>query len=218
MKDLPRVVWMLWWQGWEVAPPLVRACRDSWQRHHPEWEICALTAATLAEHVDLDSAFPAAPGRELALNDLANLARTGLLRDHGGVWADGTLYCAAPLEYWLPAVLTSGFFAFDRPGPGRMLSNWLLAATPQHVVMQAWAQARREHWSGRTTADAYFWHHRLFAAVHERDPMVRAAWDMTPKVCADGPHAFDPYKAGLLEPIDEPRRRMLDTRAAQSIS
>jgi mannosyltransferase OCH1-like enzyme len=37
MKDLPRVVWMLWWQGWEVAPPLVRACRDSWQRHHPEW-------------------------------------------------------------------------------------------------------------------------------------------------------------------------------------
>jgi hypothetical protein len=94
-----------------------------------------------------------------------------------------------------------------------MLSNWFLAATPQHVVMQAWAQACREHWSGRTTPDAYFWHHRLFAAVHERDPMVRAAWDTTPKVCADGPHAFAPYEAGLLEPIDEPRRRMLDARA-----
>ena len=29
--SFPKTIWMLWYQGWENAPELVKRCRRSWQ-------------------------------------------------------------------------------------------------------------------------------------------------------------------------------------------
>jgi mannosyltransferase OCH1-like enzyme len=46
---------------------------------------------------------------------VAALARLCLLRTHGGVWVDATVFCRRPLDEWLPEHAASGFFAFANP-------------------------------------------------------------------------------------------------------
>jgi len=115
-------------------PPVVRACVESWSRENPAWDLTVLTGGTLAQHADPILATPEA--RRLLPYRLSDLARLSLLLRHGGVWVDATVYCTRPLDGWLPDHMGSGFFAFDRPGPDRLLSNWLLAAPPDGYVPQ----------------------------------------------------------------------------------
>ena len=38
-QEFPKIVWILWFQGWDQAPELVLKVRDSWKYHNPNWEI-----------------------------------------------------------------------------------------------------------------------------------------------------------------------------------
>jgi hypothetical protein len=190
--DVPKIVWSLWLQGWDSAPDLVRACTASWSRLNPEWEVRRLTRA----HVDRLFSNTAQNAHLLKPDIppvvLSDVVRMELLVRYGGVWTDATTYCLAPLDKWLGPAVASGFFAFDRPGPDRMLSNWFLAAVVSSQVIARWHDLTQAYWTGRTERDAYFWHHYLFAKAYETDDEVRRIWDSTPKISADGPHSFVP--------------------------
>ncbi len=107
---------MLWYQGWENAPELVKRCLCSWQHHNRGWTIRALDRETLSRWVDLSEL--SLPVENCNLAWLSNLVRINLLRTHGGVWADATAFCRRPLDEWLYDYLGSGFFAFERRGGG----------------------------------------------------------------------------------------------------
>jgi hypothetical protein len=117
---------MLWLQGFDDAPPVPRACIESWRACNPGWDVTALSADTLADWVSPILLGPRA--RNLTPQQLSDLVRLDLLARYGGVWADATCYCIRPLDEWLPACAASGFFAFARPRRDRLLSNWFLAS------------------------------------------------------------------------------------------
>ena len=92
-KPLPRKIWILWLQGFENAPPLVKLCVKSWQRLNPDWSINLLTEDSL--HHLFDDAFsdflnqedangntPVAGAIETALGDISI---TGPLSESLGV-------------------------------------------------------------------------------------------------------------------------------------
>jgi hypothetical protein len=196
---LPRVIWLLWLQGWGVAPELVRACAETWRRHNPGWNVRLVDRASLTDVVP-DDAFAALAGKTLEPEAMSDVVRIELLSRYGGVWADATAYCLEPLDRWLPPRMTAGFFAFARPGPDRMLSSWFLAAVQGSGIVQRWRAATRAYWATRTSRDHYFWFHRLFAECHAADPWFREAWDAVPALSALGPHRFEPYELRLAEP------------------
>jgi hypothetical protein len=205
-SPVPKTVWIFWLQGWDSAPPLVRACLSTWEKRNPGWQVVRLDRENVGEHIELDFPFDGYPP-----NIAANFIRVHLLREHGGVWADGTLYCVAPLDSWLePVAGPEGFFAFDRPAPDRMLANWFLAAAPRHPMMTTFAAAMREYWRGRTEADRYFWFHQLWAETYRENPAFRQAWDGMPKRSANGPHYFAPdYARRLSRPLRPHLRQQL---------
>lgn len=200
---LPRVIWLLWLQGWDVAPELVRACAETWRRHNPGWTVRLLDRASLADVLpDMipDGAFAALAGKTLEPEAMSDVIRIELLARYGGVWADATTYCLEPLDDWLAPRMTAGFFAFARPAADRMLSSWFLAAVQGSGIGQRWRAATWAYWATRTSRDHYFWFHRLFAECHAADPWFREAWDAVPTLSALGPHRFEPYEPRLAEP------------------
>ncbi|HET7445865.1 MAG TPA: capsular polysaccharide synthesis protein [Solirubrobacterales bacterium] len=205
-RPLPRTIWICWLQGWEQAPPIVKACLATWERRNPGWEVVRLDRGNVGAHLELDFPLDGYPP-----NVAANFIRVLLLREHGGVWADGTLYCVAPLDSWLdPLVEPEGFFAFDRPAPDRMLANWFLAATPGQPLIDTFAESMREYWRERTEADRYFWFHQLWAEAYRDLPEFRRAWDGMPKRSANGPHYFAPdYARRLARPLRPHLRQRL---------
>src|SRR6185369_4382947 len=94
-----RTIWTLWHQGFADAPPLVQACLESWRRLNPVWCIHALDQNSLGDFIDL-AALRDASGH-LTLQKTSALARLALLRRHGGVWTDATVFCLRPLDEWI---------------------------------------------------------------------------------------------------------------------
>lgn len=204
-SPIPRILWTFWQQGWDQAPELVRACLRTWRDRNPGWTIRALSQADLPEVLAPED-LQEVEGKAIEPEAFSDVVRLALLRRYGGVWADATLYCLKPLDAWLPEAAAGGFFAFDRPGPNRMISSWFLASAKGGGIVQQWSDRARNYWRGRTQRHHYFWVHYLFAECYEADEHFRRSWDAVTKLSADGPHRYLPYEVHLprlVTPEDE---------------
>ena len=184
---MTKTIWTCWFQGRENAPPLVKSCLDSWERHNPNWDLRCLDAATvqryvpLRQYIDLNE-------KTLTAASLSDVLRIVLLHEFGGLWVDATLLCNRPLDDWLSDVMGEGFFAFAAPAPSRPLASWFLSVDAHHYLVSAWFRRTVEYWSIRTASYDYFWFHHLFRDLVRLDPQAAEAWARVPKVSADGPH------------------------------
>jgi len=132
--SLPRVIWMLWFQGEEHAPEIVRCCLESWRQLNPGWQVVVLDRTSVARYAE--TGLSEATFQSLGVQMQANLVRLALLLRHGGVWADATTLCTRPLDAFITdLVAPSGFFAFTNASRERLISNWFLAACPRHPIV-----------------------------------------------------------------------------------
>ena len=195
-RALPKTVWFFWAQGIEEAPPVVRACAASWAERNPGWTVRTLSMR------DLDGLIEVADIPEtLGLAHRADVFRARLLARYGGVWADATCYCMKPLDDWLLPLMQSGFFAFHRPAPDRLIDNWFLASEPDGLILRQWSARMTAYVRARRQADHYFWPLFLFAR-EARSGGFRRAWAATPKVSADGPLLIQRFFQRGLSPGD----------------
>jgi hypothetical protein len=127
----------------------------------------------------------------------ADQIRIELLHAHGGVWADATAMCARPLDDWLPERMGTGFFAFERPTPDRLIASWFLAASVPCNIVAKWRASVAGYWTGREARHEYFWFHQLFAALFEEDQSFRSDWQATPSLPAWHAFHFGPEDSRL---------------------
>ena len=106
----------------------------------------------------------------------ADLARLDLLARHGGVWADATCFCVRPLDDWLLPCLPSGFFAFDRPGPDRLLSTWFLAAQPGNALVSGTFALMRDYLSLPMRLDEHAFLVKALTRLLRGRPRTRGWW------------------------------------------
>jgi hypothetical protein len=132
-QELNRVIWILWLQGFEKAPEVVRVCLRSWKTRNPGWQVIELSEENLEDYVDKDT-LSRLKSLKIRRPKLANLIRMYLISRHGGVWVDATCLCCQPLDNWIHDYMASGFFAFRDPGPDRVLANWFLASVKGNAL------------------------------------------------------------------------------------
>jgi hypothetical protein len=144
--EIPKIVWIMWYQGFDSAPELVRKCLRSWQRHNPNWQIVPLDANNYKEYINLDDVIRQ-HHHQIPIVHLSELVRINLLAKRGGVWVDASCFCCQPLDDWLGDYLASGFFAFEKPGKDRLISSWFLAAAENCHLAKTYCQAVNLYWS-----------------------------------------------------------------------
>ena len=189
----PRRIFMLWQQGWDAAPELVRRCAESWREQNPGWELHLLDETAVAERASRYREFVTPNARRPARS---NLARISLLLEHGGVWADATLFCVRPLDDWLPRVMQAGYFMFANPRPYRPSDNWFIAAQAGAPILVALRNLFAQYWAWVSRPHIYFWMHYLLEYLTETDASAAETWREMPKIPARGPlilsnYAFD---------------------------
>ncbi len=139
-NDFPKTIWFLWVTGLAGAPKVVLKCYGSWLKHNPDWNIVFLDEHNINDYVALD-----VHGYTPVV--LSEILRINLLAKYGGVWADATCFCIRPLNEWLFAYLQNDFFAFDRPGPDRMISSWFMASTKESYITLEYQKAVNNYWA-----------------------------------------------------------------------
>ena len=156
---VPNIIWMLWWQGIESAPRLVKQCVRSWERHNPSWNLRILDKDNFHDWVSLTI-----PDRKFTNLKVAHQSahiRLRLLETHGGVWVDPTCLCMTPLDEWLPQLDHGGFFAFRwnrddelrgtfgilRPGRNRIMASWFLVAATNDYAIEQLSKIFSDYWT-----------------------------------------------------------------------
>lgn len=180
-------IFCFWDNGWDKAPDLCQFCLASWRTLNPNWNIIDLDQGEANQVVER-SMFP----RDMKTRHYANLLRSNLLAERGGVWVDATLLCLKPLDEWLPMILSqTDFFVFYRPGWDRLLSNWFIAAKQSSFLMERWCSESNCHWNGRMSGEKIsFWHHYLFEYVLVSSYQARLEWKKMPRLSAGPPHTL----------------------------
>ena len=196
---MQKVIWSYWFDGRDSAPELVQRCLASWEIKNPGWDVRCLDEYTVGRYVDLGSHVNLA-AQQITADSLSDIIRVLLLHEFGGVWVDPTVLCNQPLDEWLPAAASAGFFAFSYPAPDQPLASWFLAAAPGNTLLGKWAAKTVGYWDGRSKSTDFFWFEHQFGELCSLDPEARRAWAAVPKISADGPNSLQ-WSKMLYEPF-----------------
>ena len=104
VTSVVNIIWILWYQGWNNAPAIVKKCLQSWQYHHSvyNYNIILLDKYNIPQFIDLSDVIPSEVVREeVSRAALSDVVRWMLLYKYGGIWVDSTLYCHRPLHTWI---------------------------------------------------------------------------------------------------------------------
>lgn len=85
-------IWVLWWQGEEAMPAIVKATYNS-IRMATDKEVVLITEGNYREYVDLPAQIERKIGKGIGLAHLSDYIRVCLLEKYGGLWIDSTVLC-----------------------------------------------------------------------------------------------------------------------------
>ena len=159
-----RTIWMLWEQGWDKAPPLVRLCRDAVvQLNSATWNIVLLDRAALSQWIAADVLTAA---YKIKSTNPSDLVRFYLLSTLGGVWLDATILCTMPLDAWIPAKLAvdpsgmRGWIEWDDDSPRPSIN--FIASCPHGLLGKAAAHVVALARAGKIIDNSYHCFNREF--------------------------------------------------------
>ena len=207
--NLPKIIWLLWFDGWEALKnEIIVGVRASWEFYNPGWRVVLIDNLTIPSFVDIPYLWRA----DIFLPAKSDIVRLSLLAKYGGVWADASMLCLAPLDDWLPqAARPGGYFGYHQgpndsqnPGP----CSWYLVAEHGSLIAQMWKnrtdkfwtepydpdyQAAKGHWENYS----YFWMDTQFKMLRRSVPDFREQWAKVPYITCFtefGPASYGTHK------------------------
>lgn len=88
-----KYIWVLWYQGIEQAPELVKKCIKSIKKNSYNYEVIILTKDNISKYIDIpDIILNKVDNKIITLTHFSDILRMGLLSKYGGIWVDSTCY------------------------------------------------------------------------------------------------------------------------------
>ena len=230
-KRIVKTIYILWLQGFENAPYLVKKCLDSWIRLNPLWNIVQLDENNLENFISISDIVGGLEDKDITNAAMSDLIRISLLNKYGGLWVDATTYCTKPLDDWLEEYVKEGYFSFsynELPDqkPDRPVASWFIYGERNNYIVKTWFNKTVEYWSHTKkignnkpvstlerwkqgdNENHYFWFHYLFRDIYESDLEFKHIWDAIPKQSETGPHFIQ--RKGMLNDVTTEVKRHID--------
>lgn len=91
--SIERNVFLFWWDGFEVAPIIVKKCLETVKMYYSDCNIIEISKNNFQNYTDIDSEL--LKGFELgriSIQTFSDILRFNLLKNNGGVWIDSTIF------------------------------------------------------------------------------------------------------------------------------
>lgn len=210
-QELPKKrsdkVWILWMQGMEQAPAIVRSCYASLKANLIGKEIILLTEDNYRSYIE----FPEHIQKKIdsgiiTRTHMSDLLRLELLIKYGGTWIDATVFCSGN-DY--PGYLfESDLFVYQTLKPGldgqaARISSWFMSACTNHPILCLTRALLYEYWGKNNKMVDYFLIHDFFELAIEAYP---EEWKKVAPFSNSTPHIlllrlFEQYDEEMWEKI-----------------
>ncbi|SHK64790.1 capsular polysaccharide synthesis protein [Fibrobacter sp. UWEL] len=189
VRKTSKKVWVLWLQGMDNAPELVKKCHASLLMNLKDREIVILSESNYKDYVQ----FPEYVQRKIdsgiiSRTHFSDLLRLELLEKYGGTWIDATVFCS---DSDVPNyVMDSELFVYQciKPvsdGVCYSISSWLMTSCAGHPIIVLTKELLYEYWKKNDSMIDYFLLHYFFKLSTEVFP---AEWNRVVPVCNAAPH------------------------------
>lgn len=96
IRELP--VWVFWWQGEENMPELIKACHKSKEACAENHPVILLDKNNLSDYITFpDYIWEQYNEGKIKIQHLSDMLRIKLIKEYGGLWLDGSIYCGQKL-------------------------------------------------------------------------------------------------------------------------
>ncbi|WP_156010794.1 capsular polysaccharide synthesis protein [Streptococcus ruminantium] len=185
-------IWVLWYQGIESAPFLVKQCLESLKRNLPkDRQLVTLDKMTLNDYINLPSfIMEKYKAGKISHAHFSDIVRIELLSKYGGTWIDATVFMSSPVihDYFFD----SDLFLFQelRPntfGHSRRVSSWFITAKKNNEIVLLTRYLMRKYWEENNSLIEYFLLHSLFELAIEAYPKI---WETVIPFSNSHPHVL----------------------------
>lgn len=195
--EIRKVIWFLWLQGLDAAPPVVKKCHKALVDKLHDYEIILLTADNIDDYVSLPNfIFEKWQNGRITNTHFSDILRLELLIKYGGVWIDSTVLLMGSK---IPKQIEEAdLFYFQVLQPGYTLiniSSWFMAAKPNNPILCFARECVYAYWKKNNRLYNYFLLHYCITLAAEQFPEI---YNSIPKYSSAPPHIlqselFDSY-------------------------
>lgn len=187
------VVWQLWFQGIDKAPPIVKSCFNSVDKHCSEMEIIRLTEKSIENYIEIPGFVYDKKRKGLISNvNFSDLLRVYLLSEHGGIWIDSTVYLTSKID----KIKNNNLFVFsttpiDYRGIGNIVaSSWYIQAAKNSQIFINMKAAMTNFWKNENTCYHHYYFHLFFALIVNEYKDCQKEWENVPFYSNVPPHVM----------------------------
>lgn len=87
-------VWVMWWQGYDQMPSIVKSCIKSIKEHNKTgWDVVLITKYNYKKYITIPQHILDKVNKGIiTFTHFSDIIRMTLLADHGGLWMDSTIF------------------------------------------------------------------------------------------------------------------------------
>jgi len=184
----PETIWQFWDNpAKQKTPEIVKASFRTVEKFKGNLEHKILDNSTIGDYSDLPGyVFDRLKKGQMRYAHFSDLLRLNLLKNHGGVWMDATLYMTG----FLPEYITrEDFFVFltDKQTrfPYSFMQNCFIRAKIGSFLCEAWYLMCVEYWKKESRRIDYFQHQLMFKALVSKNSTAKDLFAKMPHVSED---------------------------------
>lgn len=166
-----KIIWICWFQGYENAPPIVKACINSVKKYMGDtYEVKLITENNMKNYIKFpDHILEKYRKGYMSRTHLSDLLRAELLITYGGIWIDATVLLTSPIP---PIIQNSEFFVFrfDHEIEPRIASSWFIVAKPYNKILMLTRDLLYQYWRDYDLLFHYYLFHYFFRIAVEKFP------------------------------------------------
>jgi mannosyltransferase OCH1-like enzyme len=184
-------IWICWLQGYEKAPPIVKACIQSTYKYANGYDVMLITEENIDDYV----IFPPYiikkyKNGKIPVAQFSDMLRTLLLINYGGIWLDSTILLTknipkvildADLFFFKSSVLENDFLP---------CSSWFISAKENNSVLKKALQIFFLYWKEHNNCLHYFIYHLIIRLLITYDEESKLLWQRIPYKNNSDPHVL----------------------------
>lgn len=175
-------IWVMWWQGKDAIPLIVKKCMDSIERNKGNHPVIYLDSQNYTDYIDVPKLVIDKCLKNGWIAYVSDIIRYGLLSKHGGIWLDATIYVSKPIGaieislYSIRHANGNPRFVLD----GDKWSVFMFASTKDHPVVSFIYKSLLEYFNKESHLIDYWLTDYIIAILYQNRNDLRTYIDEIP--------------------------------------